>query len=103
MRLFYLSLLVAGLAACNHAQDKKENPTDTASVSAMHNDEIKYIAIDSSKIDNKKDPYCEMNVVPTEVVDTAQYKGKTLAFCSAECKAAFVKEPEKYIAKAQLK
>jgi len=47
--------------------------------------------------DSKKDLSCGM---PTSagVSDTAQYKGKLYGFCSAECKADFLKDPEAHLA-----
>ncbi len=51
---------------------------------------------------NKKDPICEMPI-SAGVTDTVTYKGNILGFCSAECKAEFMKKPEDYIAKAELK
>ena len=48
----------------------------------------------------EKDLVCEMDVVPEEAAATSQYKGKTYYFCSWGCKAAFDKNPEKYLARA---
>ena len=54
-----------------------------------------------SDMSNKKDPVCEMSL--EHVGDTTLYNGKIIGFCSSECKSDFVKDPSKYIAKAELK
>ncbi len=45
-----------------------------------------------------KDPVCGMNVDEKRAAGTAQHEGKTYVFCSAACKAAFEKAPERYTA-----
>ena len=44
----------------------------------------------------KRDPVCGMHVDEKEAI-TMQHEGKTYHFCSPACKAAFEKEPRKYI------
>ena len=46
-----------------------------------------------------KDPVCGMNIDEKKAGATAVQKGKTYYFCSANCKAKFEKEPDKYIKK----
>lgn len=43
------------------------------------------------------DPVCKMEVDEKSAVATSEYKGKTYYFCAPGCKAAFDKEPEKYL------
>lgn len=43
------------------------------------------------------DPVCKMEVQPETAAATAEYKGKTYYFCAPGCKAAFEKDPEKYL------
>lgn len=43
------------------------------------------------------DPVCGMQVDERSAAATYDYKGKTYYFCSPGCKAAFAKEPEKYL------
>jgi Cu+-exporting ATPase len=43
------------------------------------------------------DPVCGMEVDEKTAAGKSEYKGKTYYFCSPGCKAAFDKEPEKYI------
>lgn len=45
----------------------------------------------------KLDPVCGMKVDPKSAAASAEYEGETYYFCSKGCKAAFEKEPEKYI------
>jgi Cu+-exporting ATPase len=44
-----------------------------------------------------KDPVCGMTVDEKKAAGTSEYKGQTYYFCSSGCKAAFDKEPEKYV------
>ena len=48
-----------------------------------------------------KDPVCGMDVDPKTAAGKSEYKGQTYYFCSAGCKKAFDKEPEKYVGPAQ--
>ncbi len=48
-----------------------------------------------------KDPVCGMEVDPAKAAGTVEYQGETYYFCSPGCKAAFEKEPEKYLGKAE--
>ncbi|HLD94493.1 MAG TPA: YHS domain-containing protein [Anaerolineales bacterium] len=43
------------------------------------------------------DPVCGMQVDEKSPGATATYKGQTIYFCSAGCKADFEKDPEKYM------
>ena len=42
------------------------------------------------------DPVCKMEVKESQAQFKSDYKGKTYYFCSAGCKKAFEKTPEKY-------
>jgi YHS domain-containing protein len=44
-----------------------------------------------------KDPVCSMNVDEEKAAAKSEYKGKTYHFCAPGCKAAFDKDPEKYL------
>jgi YHS domain-containing protein len=44
-----------------------------------------------------KDPVCGMKVEESKAAATSDYKGQTYFFCAKGCKAAFDKEPEKYV------
>ncbi len=43
------------------------------------------------------DPVCGMEVDEKSAAGTVEYQGKTYYFCSPGCKAAFSKDPEKYL------
>ena len=43
------------------------------------------------------DPVCKMEVDPQTAPAKAEYKGQTYYFCAPGCKAAFEKDPEKYL------
>lgn len=46
-----------------------------------------------------KDPVCGMKLKTETAKFKSEYKGMTYYFCSADCKAKFEKEPEKYAVK----
>ncbi len=45
----------------------------------------------------EKDPVCGMTVDLKNAAAKSEYKGKTYYFCAPGCKAAFDKDPEKYL------
>jgi YHS domain-containing protein len=47
------------------------------------------------------DPVCGMQVDEKSAAATYDYQGKTYYFCAPGCKAAFAKEPEKYLNKSE--
>jgi len=47
-----------------------------------------------------KDPVCGMQVDEKKAAAKSQYQGQTYYFCAPGCKAAFDKEPAKYVGKA---
>ncbi len=44
-----------------------------------------------------KDLVCGMMVDPETAPTKTEYKGQTYYFCAPDCKAAFEKDPEKYL------
>jgi YHS domain-containing protein len=46
--------------------------------------------------EKKSDVVCGMELNPTEVEHTSEYKGEKYYFCSENCKDHFDKDPEKY-------
>jgi len=48
-----------------------------------------------------KDPVCGMEVDERKAAAKSDYKGQTYYFCAPGCKAAFDKEPEKYVKKGE--
>ena len=46
------------------------------------------------------DPVCGMEVDKEKAAGKSEYNGETYYFCSPGCKAAFDKDPEKYIGKS---
>ena len=45
-----------------------------------------------------KDPVCGMHVDEDKFYEISEYQNKKYYFCSPDCKAAFDKEPDKYVA-----
>ena len=44
-----------------------------------------------------KDPVCGMEIEVQHAAGKTEYQGKTYYFCSPGCKAAFEKDPQKYV------
>ncbi|MCL7452419.1 MAG: YHS domain-containing protein [Anaerolineae bacterium] len=44
-----------------------------------------------------KDPVCGMMVDEEKAAATSRYEGKTYYFCAPGCKAAFDRDPQKYL------
>lgn len=44
------------------------------------------------------DPVCKMEVDPRKAAAQSVHRGQTVYFCCTGCKAAFDREPEKYVA-----
>lgn len=59
----------------------------------------KGIDIKLGSLSMPKDPVCEMTLEEGAVGDTTFYEGKIYGFCSAECKADFLKNPQSYLVK----
>lgn len=89
------------VSSCQLGTTKTEQKTAPATDSmAMQKDSTSIF--DHLIVDNKKDPSCGMPVT-AGIADTAHYKNKVLGFCSKECKAEFLKNPEANLAAAELK
>jgi YHS domain-containing protein len=102
-KIIGLSLIVSAsfLAACGSQQTEKTDATkDTATIMSTDTASAKTFAV--SLVDNKKDPTCGMPVT-AGIGDTAHYDKHVLGFCSAECKAEFLKNPKAGLAAAELK
>jgi len=48
-----------------------------------------------------KDPVCGMMVDETKAGGRTKYEGKTYYFCALGCKAAFDKDPKRYLREAK--
>lgn len=85
--------------ACQNGAIKTDKKAEDSSM-AVKPDTVIHFTI--AMVDNKKDPSCGMPVT-AGIGDTAHYKDKIIGFCSAECKAEFLKNPETGILAAELK
>ena len=84
-----LLAVIVGLTSCkNNKVSIATNPSMDSTTSAKQ----AYLSINFS---NKKDPVCGMPL-KAEIGDSTNYNGKTIAFCSKECKEEFVKNPSGY-------
>lgn len=87
------------LIACGNSINNTATTED--SITKMPTDTVSEKTYDVKIVDNKKDPTCGMPVT-AGISDTAHYKNKVVGFCSSECKAEFLKNPEANIAAAEL-
>lgn len=55
-----------------------------------------------TKADTVKDPVCKMELKRSDAEATAEYNGRTLYFCTEQCKETFEKNPENYINKQRV-
>lgn len=78
------------LAACNN---KAEKPAETK----MADTPKKGIDIKVAALASNKDLVCGMPVEEGSIGDTTTLDGKIYAFCSSECKAEFLKNPQSYL------
>jgi YHS domain-containing protein len=93
MKKIIIAVLIIA-AGCN--QPKETTPEKKMeTISATKDSTVNSFA--GLAFDSKKDLSCGMPI-SAGVSDTAQYKGKLYGFCSAECKADFLKDPEAHLA-----
>ncbi len=92
MKKFSWSLiLLAALAfaGCNnHNAAKQEEKNDAGN---------KSLNVKVSELATTQDLICGMKLDNGAVADTAVYQGKTYGFCSSECKAEFLKDPQAHL------
>ena len=95
-------ILAVGFVGCN----KKEQPAAPPKAMSMGDmqKQAATTAADANKTATAAMASIEQTTCPIsgDKIDKnvfAEYKGKKVYFCCAQCKAAFEKEPEKYLAK----
>ncbi len=95
MNKFIAILIVAAATACNQpktaAPEKKMETTMAPAKDTAAN------SLSKLEYASKKDLSCGMPI-SAGLSDTTTYKGKLYGFCSAECKADFLKDPEAHLA-----
>lgn len=47
----------------------------------------------------ERDPVCGMSIDPRQAAFTVDILGATYHFCSAECRAAFTRDPARFVAR----
>jgi YHS domain-containing protein len=101
----YISLILVCCQAFACNQQPKSEGSDAGGKSTdsmtINTDAVK-IKYTAAMVDNQKDPNCGMPVT-AGIEDTVHYNGKAFGFCSEECKAAFLKNPEELAKNAELK
>ncbi len=91
--IFYGLLAISlALGACNQ---KSAAPKADDKMSS----DSKGVNIKISQLASNKDLNCDMNLEEGSIADTTTYQGKIYGFCSPECKADFLKDPEAHLAK----
>ena len=93
-KVFLYSVLAVSvtLGACNQ---KAATPKADDKMTS----ESKGVNIKLSQLATNKDLNCGMPLAEGNIADTATYKDKVYGFCSPECKADFLKDPEAQLAK----
>ena len=94
MKKIFISLnlfAILFLVSCNSFNKKSE----TAVTSPIP--EPKAVEIKLNQLATDKDLVCGMTSEESAVADTILHEGKIYGFCSAECKAEFVKNPTAYL------
>jgi YHS domain-containing protein len=94
-KIIFCAMVILSMAACHQgattadaAAGRRAMAMDSAARAAAR---FKKTVI--SLVDYKKDPACGMPLT-AGLEDTTRYKGKLYGFCSKECKAEFLKDPE---------
>ncbi len=94
LNLLFAVFFVMGVFAC-------KNTNNTNTVEPNHKDStaaaVPKQPFAGVEFASKKDVACGM-MLSAGITDTAHYNGKIYGFCSAECKADFLKTPEAFLA-----
>jgi len=102
-KIFLQMMLLASplyFAACKNGDSKQMSG---AAEKKMDKDTTMHASVyTASMVDNLKDPACGMPV-SAGIGDTAHYNNHVIGFCSKECKATFLQNPEQFITQLQLK
>ena len=93
-KVMWYSILAASVAlgACNQKTAAPKADDKMTSDSKM-------VSIKLSALATNKDLNCGMGLEEGSIADTTTYNGKIYGFCSPECKADFLKNPEAELAK----
>jgi len=93
----FIGILIAAAAfGCNQPKSKEpEKKMETTMAPVKDTTAANSLA--KLEYASKKDLSCGMPI-SAGLSDTATYKGKLYGFCSAECKADFLKDPEAHLA-----
>jgi YHS domain-containing protein len=95
MNKFIVILIAAAAFGCN--QPKATEPEKKMETTMAPAKDTAANALAKLEYASKKDLSCGMPI-SAGLSDTATYKGKLYGFCSAECKADFLKDPEAHLA-----
>ncbi len=87
-------MTIATMASCR----SKQTENIVQNFPAKKNADTIAVKFTAASVANKYDFACGMPVT-AGIEDTVHYKGKIYGFCSAECKADFLKKPAAYLTK----
>ena len=94
MKLFIISIITIAFISGNGSAEKEKEKT--AEPAPMVVDSSKQLSKEVALVvDNKYDPVCKMPVT-AGITDTTTSNGKTIGFCSPECKDEFLANPKDY-------
>lgn len=94
-----VAMLVLGLVLVAGCSKQAQQKTEAEKAKTTETGQVATPADTGAKAQQAEmvaDPVCGMQVAKSAAV-TADYEGTTYYFCSEQCKAAFMKEPKKYI------
>jgi YHS domain-containing protein len=83
------AIAIMALGSCNNHTGKEGSDKMDASA--------KTVQIQLSDLATTQDLICGMKLEPGSIGDTVTYQGKIYGFCSSECKAEFVKDPQSHL------
>lgn len=85
------SLTLFLFTACHQKGNTEKNPIPASEAKGAIKIKVADLATD-------KDLVCGMKLEGESIGDTILYDGKIYGFCSPECKAEFIKNPQSYLA-----
>ncbi len=89
LRTGLLIIVVAVMAACNTHNNAKADEKADAPKPA--------ITVKVADLATNMDNVCGMKLEDGHIGDTTTYQGKIYGFCSSECKAEFLKDPQSHL------
>lgn len=88
---------IAGALLALSSCDRLKKQSEEEQINTVPKPMEASVDIPLSTLASNKDIICGMPIEAGQIADTSDYQGKIYGFCSKECKAEFVKNPESYL------